>query len=63
VTSCGTCGRALAACEWCGSADLLTDAAGTWPVTRAPGWDGAFHQPCQAAHQAVLDQAARSPSW
>jgi hypothetical protein len=56
---CGACGRALAACEWCGTADVLRGPGGErWPVTRRPGRAGAWHDPCYDEEQAVLGRVA-----
>jgi len=48
------CGRALAPCEWCGTADILPSGE---PVIIRPGWVGAWHERCRALYEKALSHA------
>ena len=55
--ACGWYGRALAACEWCGSAGDLSRDGQSWTVERREEWGGgAYHAPCRDAERLVLEQ-------
>jgi hypothetical protein len=60
---CGHCGRALTPCEWCGLAGLLIRGLLAYPVTRAPGWPGPYHEPCRDAEAAALARTRHAPAW
>jgi len=48
---CDTCGRAMAACEWCGTSDLRDG----MPVVRRAEWaGGTYHETCRQVEQSLL---------
>lgn len=59
--ACGACGRALAACEWCGTSDVLRGPEGQrWPAVIRPGRPGVYHDPCYAEEQEILRAGRRA---